>query len=125
MSNDDERVHGAETRQALPRQVPRQAVRAEGRGRHAEGAAVRALRRQQALFPRRVPERLRSAVSGRIGDAGWRHAPERLRRVGDGHAYFLTIVALIGMVAGPPVKSAYSQPSTWLTAVPRTCSTAS
>src|SRR5215510_8466362 len=38
---------------------------------------------------------------------------------------FLTIVALIGIADGPPVKSASSHPSTWFTAVPRTCSTAS
>ena len=35
------------------------------------------------------------------------------------------ISALVGSAAGPPVTSASSAPATWLTAVPRSCSTPS
>src|SRR5207244_13136645 len=68
-----------------------------------------------------LPERLRPRVGRQLG-----HEVGHLGKdpaAFDGH--LLRMSALTGMDAGPPVTRARSAPSTWLTAVPRICSTAS
>src|SRR5204862_1676414 len=90
------------------------------RGREPERAAVRAARRSEAALLRRVPDRLRGLVGVAV------RQDRREHTAGRRHAALLASrVPLTGSAAGPPVTSATSAPSTWLTAVPRICSTAS
>ncbi len=82
--------------------------------------------------PRRAGSgRRRGGSSGRSGTRPGRPVPERpsascaVGRVGHGVRHLRSRVPLTGRAAGPPVTSANSAPSTWFTATPRSCSTAS
>ena len=72
----------------------------------------------EPVLGRRFPERQRRRVRRQNDDVGGRNTFHR-------QTYFLNIRDETGIDAGPPVTSAISAPSTWLTAVPRSCSTAS
>ena len=83
-------------------------------------AAIAALAGGEPLFPSGFPKGFRIGIGGDLDAVARKDACGSVA-----HQALLRTRPETGSDAGPPVTSANSQSSTWLTVVPRTCSTPS